>query len=127
MTIELSEKTIGVWAVSIDAESDWLGACWRDGDNYVMAYRFRYYVDDLTFDSKDRKNWYECKVSVSENSEDHVVAAMRESARLLWEKSGGKRYEIMMDGGGIDRMLEDMANWPMVSMKVVPHDEVEES
>lgn len=120
MTIELTDKTIGVWAVSLNDESDYLAALWRDDDgNFVMEYRFRYYVDDKTFDSKDRKNWYRCEVQADKTSEDKVIEVMRLSARMLWKSSGGKRYEIMMDEGGIERMMEDMARWPMISMQTV--------
>jgi hypothetical protein len=119
MTIELTENTIGVWAVSLDSDSDYLAALWRDGENYVMVYRFRYYVDDKTFDSKDKKNWYRCEVQADRTTEDKVIEVMRLSARMLWKQSGGKRYEIMMDARGIEGMMEDMARWPMISMQTI--------
>ncbi len=126
MTIELTENTLGIWAVSISDECDWLGAVWREGDDYVLEYRFRYYVDDKTFDSKDRKNWYRTVITGGQ-PEDKVVGVMREMARMLWSESGGKRYELMMDGGGIVRMMEDLAKWPMISMQTVKHDDGDDS
>jgi hypothetical protein len=120
VSIELSENTIGIWAVNLRDESDWIGAVWRDGDNWIMEYRFRYYVDDKTFDSEDVKNWYTHKIPVDKYTEDEVISAMRMCVELLWKASGGKRYEIMMTSAGLDQMMADMKKWPMISMKFVP-------
>lgn len=122
MTIEFSDKTIGIWAVDLMNGSDFLGGVWRDGDNYVMEYRFRYYVDDKTFDSEDKKNWYSAEIPTDRASEDDVVGAMREVVKMMWKGSGGQRYELLMGSGGVDQMMAELKKWPMISMKTAPLD-----
>ncbi len=123
MTMELTENTIGIWAVSIGQDSDWLASVWRDGDDYILAYRFRYYEDDKTFDSADRKNWYKAKVPVAKIDQAKLIRIMQSTAELLWKAGGGKRYELLMDSGGIERLMHDLAEWPMISMLEVEHSE----
>lgn len=117
MTILFTENTVGVWAVDLLNRSDFLGGVWREGDEYVMAYRFRYYEDDKTFDSKDRKNWYEARIPADRAEEQELIDAMREVVRMMWKGSGGKRYEILMGAGGIEQMMADLKKWPMITMK----------
>jgi len=122
MTIEFSDKTIGIWAVDLMNGSDFLGGVWRDGDNYVMEYRFRYYVDDKTFDSEDKKNWYSAEIPTDRASEDDVVGAMREVVKMMWKGSGGQRYELLMGSGGVEQMMAELKKWPMISMMTAPLD-----
>ena len=65
MSIELTEKIVGIWFVDLDNESDWLGAMERTDEGYQVTYRFRYYVDDKAHDSDDKK---------SEDWDDNSVA-----------------------------------------------------
>ena len=119
MSIELTDKTIGIWAVWLTDDSDWLCSAWVEDDNYVIAYRFRYYVDDKTFDSDDRKSWYRYQIPVQSGGEQKVAVICRTVAESLWRASGGKRYEIMMASGGIMELMAALEKWPMISMKKV--------
>ncbi len=126
MSLKLSENTLGIWAVDLMNKSDYLGAVWREGNVYVMEYRFRYYVDDKTFDSEDKKNWYRIEMAVDKVTEDELISSMRMVVELMWKKSGGQRYEILMGAGGVEEMMADMKKWPMISMLTLTKKEAEE-
>ncbi len=126
MSIEMTDKTIGIWAVNLLNKSDFLGGVWLDGDVYVMEYRFRYYVDDKTFDSKDKKNWYHAEVPIDGVTEEELISAMRMVVELMWKKSGGQRYELLMGPGGIKEMMADLKKWPMISMLHLTPEQAEE-
>ena len=117
MSIDLTDRTIGLWFVQLNKESDWLGSIWATDEGYGLTYRFRYYVDDKTFDSKDTKNWYSAEISKDHTTEDEIVSHMREVVKLLWVSSGGKRYEIMMGSGGVDELMAELEKMPFTSMK----------
>ena len=122
MTIKFTEKTVGIWAVDLLNSSDFLGSVWRDGGDYIMAYRFRYYEDDKTFDSKDRKNWYEARMPADKVEEQDLIDAMRTVVKMMWKGSGGQRYELLMGSGGVEQMMAELKKWPMISMKTAPLD-----
>ena len=127
MTIEITERTIGVWCVDMNEDSDWLGSLWETDENYEMAYRFRYYVDDLTFDSKDTKHWYAAHVSKDHTTKDDVIKCMRGAVELIWREKGGKRHELMMGSGGVDEFMIEFEKLPFVSAKRISIDEEEEN
>ncbi len=117
MSIVLSEHTLGIWFVSLGKESDWLGSVWKTDEGYEVVYRFRYYVDDKTFDSEDTKHWYSTKISKDNADDDKVIKTMRDMAEMLWAASGGKRYELMMGRGGVEEFMVEYEKLPFVSMK----------
>ena len=58
--IELTDKTRvhGFWFCGARG-IDWLAVVIKQGDGaWEAIYRFRYHVDDKTFDSDDEKHWY---------------------------------------------------------------------
>ncbi len=119
--IELTDKTIGIWSVDLMNGSDWLGAARKDGDQYVIEYRFRYHVDDLAFDSKDKKSWYRLSLPAAQYGRDTVIAVVRQIVEAIWIASGGKRYEILMAEGGINELMGRLETWPSISMKLENH------
>jgi len=126
MSLELSERTIGIWSVDLMNGSDWLGSVWREGNQYVMEYRFRYHVDDKTFDSKDKKNWYRAKIAANTTTEDELISAIRTIVKVMWQVSGGKRYEILMGSGGAPEMMAELKKWPSISMLTLTPEQAEE-
>ncbi len=121
--ITLTERTLGIWFVTIGEEADWLGSVWKTDEGYEIAYRFRFYVDDKTFDSEDKKNWYKSEISKDSADDAKMIKTMRDIAEILWVAGGGKRYEVMMESGGIDEFMEEFQKLPFVSAKVMPLNE----
>ena len=121
MSIEINERTIAVWAVSFMKEDnmDWLAGAWETDDEYIAMYRFRYYVDDKTFDSNDKKNWYKMTVKKETVSKEKFIQTMQEVVRILWTGGGGKRYEIFMENGDVKQLMNKMAKWPFITMKTI--------
>ncbi len=126
MSLKLSEDTVGIWAVDLMNGSDYLAALWREDDVYVMEYRFRYYVDDKTFDSDDKKNWYRAEIPTAGAEEDDLIRAQRMAVEMMWKASGGSRYELMMGPGGIKEMMADLKKWPMITMQTLTKQQAEE-
>lgn len=123
--IEFTERTIGVWYCELDGSQDYLCSVWRTEEGgLVCKYRFRYYVDDKSFDSDDKKNWYEMELKKSDfAAEQHLIANMRMVVDLLGKSSGGETYELMMDDGGIDAFIERFKDMPFASTKEISKDE----
>ena len=75
--IELADGDyiIGVWVAPlpdlVERPGNLMAALWRRGTDWHFVYRFRYFVDDLIFDSQDEKRWYRCTIPPTE-SEDAV-------------------------------------------------------
>ena len=80
MSIELTEKIVGIWFVDLDNESDWLGAMERTDEGYQVTYRFRYYVDDKAHDSDDKK---------SEDWDDNSVAQLFVPTKVQSDEATG--------------------------------------
>ena len=114
--IEITQRTVGLWYVTLPS-GDWMGAVDAlDGGRFKMTYRFRYYRDTKVFsDSKDVKNWY----SGEGDDFGHAVRAMREIVRLLKRTGGGESFENLRGDSSVD---EFMARWdaqPFVHKKHV--------
>ncbi len=115
MSIPFSKDTIGLWYVQL-SDSDWLASIWREDGRPKLSYRFRYYEDDKSFDSEDRKHWYVLE------TKDADVHELIETIRVLADKmagmAGSEVYEIMAsDFKNIDDFMEEFGKAPFVSMK----------
>ncbi len=122
MTIRITEGTIGLWFVTLAPDpndvGDWLSSVRREGDKYILTYRFRYYEDDKTFDSNDRKSWYEATTDVNETDLEEILASMRGAAEMIWKKGGGKRWELLKEDMTIEAFMHEWAKLPFVTHKV---------
>jgi hypothetical protein len=124
MTIELSEKTIGVWYMQVTQDSDFLGAATEVDDGFEITYRFRYYKDDKTFGSDDRKNWYEWKTS---ESKEKVIEIMRGVITRMRQKDGNipvsDCHELLMNEDGIEEFMEVFTSMPFADSMVLSANE----
>jgi hypothetical protein len=108
--ILFDEKIVAVWFLALDNKRDWMAAV-REIEpdaKYELVYRFRYYVDDKTFDSEDKKNWYKGEITGTRN---YVLLSMRSVAEMLKAgTSDGPLYEVVNDKGLADflRRFQDM-------------------
>jgi len=113
MTIELSERTVGIWFIQLQPNQDWLASVYTTKEGEVKGtYRFRYYVDEKSFGSEDRKSWYSLNTN---ESVSQVLAVFREIYNTMSDVSGGEHYEILMDETGIDGFMERFKQLPFFS------------
>ena len=128
MTIELNERTIGLWYVQLGrpGESDWLGSLYRTKAGGLEAkYRFRYYKGDqsLNFEeSQDESSWY--TLQIGGDDVEQAISTLQMIVEKLWKVSGGQRYEILMSQeGNVDAFMERLKAMPFSNFKYVPKDE----
>ena len=73
------------WVYGDGRTGDWMAYLGKskDGQRLRLEYRFRYYKDDLAFDSKDVKNWYEGEMGdASAQSLERAVATINKIVEL---------------------------------------------
>ena len=110
--IELSERTIAIWFISLDPASDWMGHLEETevAGTFRMVYRFRYYQgdQDLQFEeSEDKKVWYELKAE--DTTKAQVLHDMRDVVTKLAGATVNREYdEILMDEGGLEAFVEQL-------------------
>jgi hypothetical protein len=97
--IEITEKTVGIWFLSLGEKSDWMCAVTEvvPDEKYEIKYRFCYYEDDKHFDSEDRKSWY--SAAAEAKSRENVIAIVRGLANAMQAAfAHGVATEILNDG-----------------------------
>lgn len=116
--IEFTEDTIGIWFVGLP-DSDWLASIFMEDGKACLVYRFRYHVDDKSFDSKDKKNWYRLEPkSVEEGDLDKLLEVVRSIAGLMAAKADTEVYEIMMENfDDMGAFLEEFRKAPFVTIE----------
>ena len=99
--IIFSDATQAVWFVELGTggygpgNGDYLAAIETLADGRIkLTYRLRWYRDEKTWESKDRKDWYE---GVTDLTLDEVIAAVRNATDGLKQATGrvGKIYELI--------------------------------
>jgi hypothetical protein len=117
MSIEITDKTVGLWFTGLNINADWLG-CLAElpSGKFEIKYRFRYHEDDKHFDSADRRSWYKGTTSLSR---EEAIKAIREMVANLNSAGGdGPVYEVMMDDGGPEVFLERLTAMPFAQKRL---------
>lgn len=98
MTIEFTERTLGVWFVTIP-NGDYLAhVCRTEDGGAELQYRFRYYHSAEPWDEKDVKNWYRATgIDIAK-----CLHAASEVSKRLAAISGGERYELLRGEGSLE-------------------------
>ena len=71
---------------------DWAALVWaahRDSDLWHMEYRYRWYLDNRVFSSRDRKDWGEQSI---QGQEEEILDRLR--AILAWHEQGGGEHGV---------------------------------
>jgi len=111
--IHLNENLVGIWFVGLPG-SDWLASISKVDGEATLVYRFRYHVDDKSFDSEDRKNWYQCTIPAS--GVERLVDDVRTLAKLMELNGGEEAYELLMeDFDDVDAFMDQFKQMPFVS------------
>lgn len=125
MTIELTDKTVGVWYMQLSEESDYLAAATETDDGIKITYRFRYYKDNKTFGSDDKKNWYEW---VTKESKEKVIEVMRSLVTGMRRRDGNipltDCHELLMSEEGIEEFMEVFGSMPFTDTMTLSENEV---
>ncbi len=116
--IEFSEDTVGIWFVGLP-DSDWLASIFIKDGKACLIYRFRYHVDDKSFDSKDEKNWYTMEPTSGRDGDlEKLLALVRSIAGLMAAKADTEVYEIMMENfDDMGAFLEEFRKAPFVTIE----------
>jgi len=93
--LKLDENVVGIWYVQLP-EGDWLASVFMEDDKPCLEYRFRYYVDDKSFDSADEKNWYRMQPTGPADL-NKLVETVRVIAGLTAARGKSEVYELMME------------------------------
>lgn len=122
MTIEITERTIGIWFLLLEEKSDWMAALWHEDDGVHLSYRFRYYRDDkLDETSKDRKSWY--SLTTGETAQVSV-RAIRDLIEGMQEELGaGQSWEILMGERSVEEFTEEFISMPWAHVTRVEPDD----
>lgn len=101
---------MGLWFIQLQPDLDWLASLYTTKEGELKGtYRFRYYVDDKTFDSEDKKSWW---TMTSTASVAETIEKFRGLYEKMWKLSKGDHYEILMDEEGIDSFMKKFEQVP---------------
>lgn len=123
MTIEVTERTIGIWYLILDGGgSDWMAGMWREDDGIHLSYRFRYYRDDK-FDetSEDKKNWY--SMVTGETAQKSIMAVRDLIKAMQNELDAGRSWEILKGERSIEEFMEEFSSMPWTHITRIEPDE----
>lgn len=122
MSIIFDENTVGVWYVAFPGK-DWMAGVTREGDGFLLQYRFRYYHDPLDpWDGKDEKSWYSGTLT---GAREVVIDKMREMCIVLMATGGGENlYECVRAlDEPFDQFMERFKQLPFVHMRTCTEEE----
>jgi hypothetical protein len=123
--IVLDEKFIAMWYFMPEEKLDFMGSLMATQEPVVMnqkqelnfEYRFRYYKDDLVFQSDDEKHWYGIKIT--DNTPQEALDKIRGMVEILAKVSKRPLTEIVIDERGVMGVVERMQALPMFHMQEV--------
>lgn len=116
MTIEITDKLVGMWQFGFPG-GDFLGAITRLDDSYKLDYRFRYHVDDKTHDSEDIKNWYGGMISCETDAQ--AINVMRKVMDKLSMMTKDDYTEILMRDNDVNAFVEELKAQEFSHMQTV--------
>lgn len=125
MSITLTERTVGIWYVSMDGQ-DWMAHVAEEDETFELTYRHRYYVDDKNFDSEDKKNWYSGSISKPETTEDDIISVMDKMCKMMSDRQDGVPYRIIKGDKSLDEFVEEFTSMPFSHHKIISKEEAEE-
>lgn len=126
--IELSKDIYiyGIWFCG-NGKQDWMACLSRkDGEGWKLQYRFRYYSDDLAFESKDTKNWYSFTCTDSSDECGRVTAEkVNELVHSMLGRDMGTTIDFvdLQCRGDDPKVFFEMGSRPWSNMKVMSKEE----
>jgi len=118
----------GIWYVhSRDNSGDWLAQLGKAGGKWVLQYRFRYYADDKSVGSEDKKNWVEARAEDdSDASRDKMLGALKVLLPLIEVRYGVRHEFVDLQCAPSDpKFMFELAMRPWCHMKRLTKKEME--
>lgn len=121
MTIEINDKLVGLWMANI-ANGDILAALHHEETESVLTWRFRHYVDEHAWGSKDTKSWYAVKAP-HEREQDLIKHARFMFLDMTQKVFNKGAWEIMRDGRTTKEMGDALMTMPGMHARQVTEEE----
>ena len=124
MAMVIDESIVGLWYLEM-SNGNLGGGIWRipDARGFIMRWRFRYYLDDKTFDSNDKKNFY----SLESNDLNKLLFSFRYIIKMGEETFNTKAYEFLRgENESVDDFAARYLKAPFIHMREATPEEVEE-
>jgi hypothetical protein len=116
VTIEITNRTQGVWFVALK-QGDWMATIEVPSDGGCkIVYRFRVYRDDKVWGSDDSTRWTEAITTDVPNG----IQLVRKMADLLAQEPGAnKPYELIRGTGTITQFVEQLGTLPVRAYEII--------
>jgi len=119
MTIKLDESILGIWFLSLD-NSDLLFSLNDEEDKYKVQYRFRYYEDDKTHDSDDRKSWYEGVIYKKDMTLAEAIEATEKTFTTFSRLTANEPTSLIKGDMTYEEFMEEFKKLPFVHTESHP-------
>ena len=122
MSIELTERTVGIWFMRVNEAVDFMAGLesMPDGE-FKIDYRFRYYDpavgDPFSPENKDEKHWYTVK---AKRSRINMIRSVQLLVSRLEAKTGHQCTEILMKNGEVSQFMAELARQPWAHIRTGP-------
>jgi hypothetical protein len=126
-TVDLSADIhiYGIWFVP-GGNKDWMASLSKkDGEPWKLHYRFRYYRDDLAFDSDDIKSGYTATaVDDSDESRDRLLGCLKTLVPMTEQNMGNPADFLLLDCRGDDpKVFFEFGSRPWSNIKMLSREE----
>jgi hypothetical protein len=134
--IKMDDTILAIWCIEIRAESDgnWLACLSKRPNGYELEYRFRWYVDDVTYDSADRRNFFCIQFGKVYLTDTEAIHHGREifdlTRRSLAKNPAGNAtfpytWELIRGARSTDEFVDALAAMPGMHMRKITEQEAE--
>ena len=118
--IELTERTVGIWFMQIDATTDWMAHMDQTDTHWQLTYRFRYYKGDqaLKFEeSEDEKSWTRMVAEKANVTRKEFLERVDFVIVELMKATGNEPDVVFMGDGGIAEFTKELAAKPWTQVE----------
>ena len=116
MSVEISERTIGLWFMTLNETTDFLAGLQSTDEGFELRYRFRYYKEESPWSDKDEKHWYTVRIDKSK-SKAEAIQATQIVVQILEQKSGQQCDELLVKNGDIGAFMRELHSQQWAHMK----------
>ena len=115
--VAIGEPTVAVWSVQIAPGVDFWAHLGKNSEGKLeLACRIRTHRDDLVFDSKDEKTWYQVVQRDASKGEADMLTRSQAVFEQMLERSLTKRgWELIKGGRTTQEFLEALEQMPGMS------------
>jgi hypothetical protein len=125
MELKEGDYILGFWVLEAK-DMNWLCCVVKRDGKWIGEYRFRYYQDNKTFHSKDKKSFYRMEIK-GDLPEEQVLSGIDtvvESFRPVFKATNYDK--VLVQSSDIQKAMFKLAQLPCMNMKSVHKDDTEE-